>query len=138
MAKKVDYNRYNPSLSLKQNAEILGCSVSALKKHFKTVEMDVGYDAIYQRWKTINDFKKEHPSDSLRKKSQELGYSINTIRRYEAMPEEALDVSYRNTSKVSRFDIKNINSIKSISYSQDEIIRWIMWLYNDGKTFDAG
>lgn len=134
---RIDYSQYNPSLTLKENAVILGCSISALKKHLKKEEIDVGYDTAFSRWKKINEYRKAHPSLSLRKKSEELGYSINTIRKYEAMSEEVLDVSFRDTEKVSRFDIKNENCIKSISDNQDEILRWIIQLYNEEKTFDA-
>ena len=134
---KIQYDRYNPSLSLKENAVLLKCSVSALKKHLKKEQIDVGYDSVYSRWKIINDYRKTHPSHSLKRKSRELGYSINTIRKYEAMSEDFLDISFRDIQKVSRFDIKNINCIKSFSDNQDEILRWIIHLYNHDKTFDA-
>lgn len=134
---KIQYERYNPALTLAENASILGCSVTALKKHLKKGSADTRYDVHYQRWKRINDFRKEHPDYSFNRKSKELGYSINTIRRYEAMSEETLDMSYRDTQKVSRFDIKNKNAIKTVSASQDEILNWIIQLYNEGKTFDA-
>lgn len=133
----IEYNKYNPSLSLKENSEILGCSVSALKKYLRKAEVDVGYDTAYSRWKKINDYKKLHPSYSLRKKSKELGFSINTIRKYEAMSEETLDVSFRDIDKVSRFDIRNKNAIKSVSSNQVDILLWIMNLYNGNKPFDA-
>jgi len=133
----IEYNKYNPSLSLKENSEILGCSVSALKKYLRKAEVDVGYDTAFSRWKKINDYKKSHPSYSLRKKSQKLGFSINTIRKYEAMSEEALNVSFRDTEKVSRFDIRNKNAIKSVSSNQKDILIWIMNLYNGGNPFEA-
>lgn len=133
----VQYKKYNPSLSLKENAVLLGCSVSALKKHLRKVEEDVGYDTVYSRWKKIHDFKKANPSFSLRKKSEELGYSVNTIRKYEAMSEHTLDVSFRDTDKVSRFDIRNRNAIKSVSSSQKDILLWIMSLFNDNNPFEA-
>jgi hypothetical protein len=53
--KKIRYELYNPSLSLRENAEILGCSIPAIKKHFKTKEIDRRYDACYNRWKQIQD-----------------------------------------------------------------------------------
>ncbi len=133
----VQYKKYNPTLSLKENAALLGCSVSALKKHLRKEDEDVGYDTAYARWKRINDFRKDNPSLSLRKKSEALGYSINTIRKYEAMSEDTLNVSFRDTDKVSRFDIRNRNAIKSVSSSQKDILLWIISLYNDNNTFDA-
>lgn len=66
-----------------------------------------------------------------------LGYSINTIKKYEALSEEDIFQSKRDTEKVSNFDINNKNCIKSISSSQSEILLWIIRLYNNGKPFDA-
>ena len=134
---KVLYEQYNPALSLRENAVNLGCSVSALKKHLKKNDFDTQYDSMFVRWMTINDYKKKHPSASLNKKRQSLGYSVNTIRKYEAMSEEDLKVSFRDTEKVSRFDIRNRNAIKTVSSSQAEILLWIMNLYNGGNPFDA-
>lgn len=135
--KNVSYNQFNPALSLKDNADYLGCSVSALKKHLRKNDVDSRYDSFYARWKSINDFKKAHPAYTLKEKSEALGYSINTIRKYEAMTEEFLEMSFRDTEKVSRFDIRNKNAIKTVSSSQKEILLWIMDLYNDGKPFDT-
>ena len=135
--RKITYEQYNPALSLKDNAANLGCSVSALKKHLANNEIDVGYDSVYFRWKRINDYNKSHPTQTLKAKSENLGYSINTIRKYEAMSEETLDMSFRNTKKVSRFDIKNRNAIKTVSSDQSEILHWIMHLYNEDKPFEC-
>lgn len=137
MSKRIRYERYNPALSVKENAEALGCSEAAIKKYLRQNQMDRKYDSTYIRWKRIHDMKRQHPDYPLKRKSAELGYSINTIRKYEAMTETELDESFRDTNKVSNFDIKNTNCIKSISKSQDEILLWIMQLYNDCKPFDA-
>jgi len=134
---KVRYEQYNPALSLKANADNIGCSVSALKKHLKKNDIDTQFDSKYVRWRAINDYKKSHPTHSLKKKSEVLGYSINTIRKYEAMSEGTLEISYRDTEKVSHFDIRNRNAIKTVSSNQTEILSWIMNLYNEGKPFDA-
>lgn len=135
--KKIRYELYNPSLSLEENALSLGCSVSALKKHFKTKDIDRKFDASYVRWKRIQDYFKKKPNSSLRQASEDLGYSINTIRSYKCKSEEELVVSKRDITKVSYFDIRNANSIKTISYNQDEILAWIMKLYNNGNPFEC-
>lgn len=53
------------------------------------------------------------------------------------MSEADFDESFRDTNKVSKFDIKNRNAIKSVSNNQTEILRWIIQLYNDGRVFEA-
>jgi len=134
---KIHYEKYNPALSIEENAVVLGCSVATVKTYIKKKGIDRKYDSHYLRRKRINDFSREHPDYSLRRKSEELGFSINTIRKYEAMPESTLDVSFRDENKISQFDIKNNNAVKSISANQNEILRWIIDLYNEGNTFDA-
>ncbi len=69
--------------------------------------------------------------------NQELGYSPHTIRKYKSISEQELEEAFRDTIKVSNFDIKNRNSIKTISYDQTEILAWIMRLYNNGQPFDC-
>lgn len=134
---RINYDKYNPELSVEENAEILGCKVPTLRKYIQKNQIDRKYDTHYLTWKKINDFRKTHPDFTLKQKSTELGFSINTIRKYEAMSEDELDVSFRDTDKVSSFDIKNNNAIKSISSNQSEILRWIIRLYNENQMFEA-
>ena len=135
--KRIAYDLYDPCLTIKENAEKLGCSVVALKKHFKIKEIDRKFDGHYVRWKQVQDFFHKNPTVSLKQASELLGYSINTIRKYKRLTEQDLFVSKRDTEKVSSFDIKNKNSIKTISYDQTEILSWIMRLYNDWKPFEC-
>lgn len=137
MRKKIPYELYSPDLSLRENAAALGCSVASVKKYLKDRCVDRRFDSQYAKWKKVTDYAKNHPDESLQQKSKSLGMSINTIRKYEGMSEEALLESKRDKIKVSNFDIKNKNCIKSISNSQDEILLWIMKLYNDSQPFDA-
>lgn len=137
MRNTVRYELYDPAASIETNASIMGCSVSAVKKFLRRTGTDKRYDSYYVRWKAVHDLERSHPEYSLRKRSEVLGYSINTIRKYRGMSEKDLDVSFRNTERVSYFDIRNNNAVRSVSDSQSEILRWIMNLYNGGKTFDA-
>ena len=135
--KKTAYELYDANLSISENAQRLGCSEAALRKHLKKTEADRRYDAYYARWKRIQDFFKVNPSATLVRANRELGYSAHTIRKYKSISEQELEQAFRDTSKVSSFDIKNKNAIKSISYSQTDILSWIMKLYNDGNPFDC-
>ena len=135
--KRIAYELYDPCLTISQNANKLGCSVVALKKHLKAKEIDRKFDGQYVRWKKIQDFLHINPNITLKQASLELECSINTIRKYKSLTEEELFVSKRNTEKVSSFDIKNKNSIKTISYDQTEILAWIMTLYNNRKPFEC-
>ena len=135
--KRIAYELYDPCLTIKENADKLSCSVASLKKHFKIKGIDRKFDGYYVRWKQIQDFFYKTPNASLRQASAILGYSINTLQKYRTLSEEELYVSKRDMEKVSFFDIKNKNSIKTISYDQTEILSWIMRLYNNRQPFDC-
>lgn len=137
MAKKVAYELYNPNLSIRDNASVLRCSEAAIRKFIKKASIDRRYDAQYSKWKKIQDFNRANPNVTYKEKSETLKMAVATIRKYEKMDEAELDMLHRDTDKVSNFDIKNVNCIKSISYSQDEILLWIMHLYNDDKPFEC-
>ena len=129
--------KYNPALSIKENAELCGVSIAALRKYIRDNGIDRKYDAHYVRLKQITDYYKKNPTVTLKKAREEIGLSINTIRKYKTLSEEQLRISKVNTKKVSSFNICNKNAIKSISYDQTEILAWIMRLYNDWKPFEC-
>lgn len=137
MAKKIAYELYNPHLSVRENADNLGCSQASIRKYIRQSQIDRKYDAHFSKWKRVKDYNKENPNATYQEKKSALGMSVNTIRKYEKISVDDLDKSIRDTEKVSYFDIKNINCIKSISYKQDEILMWIMRLYNDSNPFEC-
>ena len=135
--KRISYELYDPNLTISENAQKMGCSISALKKYLQSQDVDRKFDAHYVRWRNIQDFYKKNHKVSLMKASIELGYSINTILKYKSLTEDDLYRLKRDTIKVSTFDICNKNSIKSISHDQNEILAWIMILYNNRKPFEC-
>lgn len=137
MAKRIQYELYDSALSVEGNAELLGCSVSTVRKYIRKHEIDRKFDVAYSKWKAISDYKEKNPNSSYAEKREKLGYSINTIKKYEALSEEQVFQSNRDIDKVSEFDIRNKNAIRSVSNNQNEILRWILHLYNEDKTFDA-
>ena len=135
--KRIAYELYDANLSIRENAQGLGCSEAALRKYIKNTGVDRRYDAYYVRWKRIKDFYEANPSATLVQANQELGYSPHTIRKYKSISEQELEEAFRDTIKVSNFDIRNKNSIKTISYDQTEILSWTMKLYNNRQPFDC-
>ena len=137
MLKGIQYEQYDPALSVEENAAALGCSPATVRKFIRSREIDRKFDAAYSKWKAIKDYNSRHPSSSYAEKRKILGFSVNTIKKYEALSEEQVFQSKRDTNKISEFDIRNKNAIRSVSNNQNDIIRWIIRLYNDGKPFDA-
>ena len=137
MRRKIAYELYDANLSIRENAQKLGCSEAALQKYIKDKGVDRRYDACYVRWRNIREFFDKTPKATLRQASDALGYSPHTISKYKALSEAELKEAIFDTSKVSFFNIKNKNAIKSISYDQNEILAWIMRLHNQGDAFDC-
>lgn len=135
--KRIAYELYDANLSIRENAQKLGCSEAALRKYIKNTQIDRRYYAYYVRWRRIKDFYAVNPNATLVQSSRDLGYSSHTIRKYKSMSEQELEEAFSDTTKVSNFNIRNKNSIKTISYDQTEILAWIIRLYNNRQPFDC-
>lgn len=127
--------KYDPNLSIKENAAMCGVSESAVRKYIRTNGIDRNYDNKVAKKRAILTLKEENPSISLAEMAHRLGYSVNTIRKYLQMD---LGQSKITTSKVSTFDLSNKKFIiKSVSDDQTEILMNILRLYVHKDTFDC-
>ena len=127
--------KYDPNLSIKENAAMCGVSESAVRKYIRTNGIDRNYDNKVVKKRAILALRKENPTISLAEMAHRLGYSVNTIRKYLQMD---LEQSKITTSKVSTFDLSNKKFIiKSVSDDQTEILMNILRLYVHKDTFDC-
>ena len=127
--------KYDPNLSIKENAAMCGVSESAVRKYIRTNGIDRNYDNKVVKKRTILALRKENPTISLAEMSRRLGYSTTTIKKYLSLDENQSDI---DTSKVSTFDItKPSVVIKTVSENQDEILHNILRLYVKKSTFDC-
>jgi len=128
--------KYYPYLSIAENAKRNNCSEAAVRKHIKEHGIDRILDSKITRYRTIQSLLKIAPDISISEISNKTGYSRNTIKKYLAMEGEPCSIF--DTSKVSTFDNRRAsNLIKSISYSQDEILQSILALYVKSDSFDC-
>lgn len=135
MAKSIIALKYNPCLSVAENAERCGVSESAIRKYIRTNRIDRNYDNKVAKQKAIFALRKENPAMSLTEMARKLGYSVNTIKRYLTLEDNPSEIA---TCKVSTFDVKrNANNIKSFSFSQDEILSDILRLYIHTETYEC-
>lgn len=127
--------KYDPNLSIKENAARCGVSESAVRKFIRTNGIDRNYDNKIAKRKAILALKKDNPTMSLAEMSRRLGYSTNTIKKYLILEDKPSD---NDTRKVSTFDISNRKFIiKSVSDSQTEILSNILRLHIHKETFDC-
>lgn len=73
--------KYDPNLSIKENAAMCGVSESAVRKYIRTNGIDRNYDNKVAKKRAILTLKEENPSISLAEMAHRLGYSVNTIRK---------------------------------------------------------
>lgn len=126
--------KYNPAVSVKENAARCGVSVAAIRKFIQENNIDRKGDAAIHRQRAIKELRSKNPSISIAEIQRQTGYSYNTIRKYLLMLD---DVSKTNTKKVSRFEISNNTIIKSVSDDQDEILCNILRLYVPEGRFEC-
>jgi len=127
-------DKYNPNLSVKENAELCNCSVAAIRHYIKVNGIDRKYDEALKKWKLINDFAKQHQDYSPYRIAKELHISQNTVAKYWGTEKP----SKSDNSKISKFDgsIK-ANNILTVNTNQQSILNNILTLYVPSMRFDA-
>lgn len=74
--------KYDPNLSIKENAARCGVSESAVRKYIRVNHIDRRFDSKMAKIRHINKLKKDNPNITLAELSRATGYSINTIKKY--------------------------------------------------------
>lgn len=127
-------DKYNPNLSVKENAELCNCSVAAIRHYIKVNGIDRKYDEALKKWKLINDFYKQHPDYSPYRLAKELEISQHTVTKYLGAEKPAKS----DNSKLSKFaSEKMANNILTVNTNQQSILNNILQLYVPSMHFDA-
>ena len=74
--------KYDPTLSVEENAKINGVSVSAIRYFIRTRGIDRRYDVKAKVLEGMQAYIDEHPEATKAELQKATGHSINTIRRY--------------------------------------------------------
>jgi DNA-binding transcriptional MerR regulator len=124
--------KYNPKLSIEENALLCGVSVSTIRQFVKMEGIDRKYDNAIIRYRQIKSLQKK----GLKPKeiSEKVGCCLNTVKKYMRM--EAFEQQPKE-KKSSHYKLSNDNIIKSISFDQTEILLGIIRLYVNQGYFDA-
>lgn len=126
--------RYNPALSIKENAKLCGVTESAVRKYIQRQGIDRAYDNKAIRTGAIKSLQEKNPTMTLAEIAHNVGCSASTVKR-------CLQVNCEvkiETEKVSKFDhFKPHNIIRSVANSQNEILVNILRLYVKTETFDC-
>lgn len=74
--------KYDPSLSVAENAKKCGVSVAAVRYYIKTRGIDRRFEEKKKVLKGMKAYLKEHPNATRAELQRATGHGINTIRRY--------------------------------------------------------
>lgn len=127
--------KYNPNLSIRENAKRCGVTEADVRWFIKTHLIDRNYEAKMVKFLAVQKARNKNPQASYKDIANELGYSVNTVKKYYS-PENK--PSKTDSEKLSKFDMnKPALVIKTVSNSQEEILCNILQLYVNGETFDC-
>jgi len=126
---------YNPLLSIEDNAKQNNVSTSTIRKYIKDNGIDRRFDEQKAKFMKVKELQKSNPSITIAEIQKQLGYSFYTVKKYMTIDET--NWNPRN-GKFSSFDLsKADNLVKSVSDSQDEILKGILKLYIPKGRFDC-
>lgn len=127
---------YNPSLSIKQNADRCGVTEAAIRKYINEQGIDRRYDEQVKRYNAVKVYVQSHKGAKPSEVAKALNMSLNTVKKYMAM--ESVPIK-PNTDKVSKVNLSKLTApIKTVDKDQTAILSGILRLYcNNAPTFDC-
>lgn len=127
---------YNPSLSIKQNADRCGVTEAAIRKYINEQGIDRRYDEQVKRYNAVKVNVQSHKEAKPSEVAKALNMSLNTVKKYMAM--ESVPVK-PNTDKISKVNLSKLTApIKTVDKDQTAILSGILRLYCDNApTFDC-
>ena len=94
---------YDPSLSVKENAEKCGVKESTMRYYIRTRGIDRRYHGSLSIIDELKAYLKEHPSATRAELAKETGHGINTIRRYWEAAHERTNTEQFKKSSIIKF-----------------------------------
>lgn len=130
--KKTRITTYDPTLSVKENAENNGVYVYTIRHYIKANHIDRRTDKLIRTYKLIKEYQKDNPKDKVHQIALELNLTANTVRKYLKMSEPPKE----KTKKVSVMKTVEVMRFLSVSDNQHSILKAILALHlNNAKTF---
>lgn len=102
--------KYYPYLSIADNAMRNNCSEAAVRKYIKTRGIDRRYERKVNIVNSIRNVLQKDAAASVATIAKETGHSVNTIKEYYPYATNEIELSKRDTSKVSKTDIRQLNN----------------------------
>jgi len=127
---------YNPSLSIKENAERCGVTMAAIRKFILEQGIDRRYDEQVKRYNAVRLYLQTHKEAKPSDVASALRLSLNTAKKYMAMDAPPVKPA---TDKVSKINLSKLTApIMTVDKDQTSILSGILRLYFDNApTFDC-
>ena len=121
--------KYNPALSIKENAELCGVSEYAVRRYLQRNGINRKQDTTDSKYKIIAELKDESQNITISEIARRTDFSYNTVKKYLQSIEENIERT--------AVPFKACSTIKSVSDNQHEILYNILRLYVKRQTFDC-
>ncbi len=127
---------YNPSLSIKENAERCGVTMAAIRKFILEQGIDRRYDEQVKRYNAVKLYLQTHKDAKPSEVASALKLALNTAKKYMAMKEPPVKPT---TDKVSKVNLSKFSApIMTVDKDQTAILSGILRLYcNNAPSFDC-
>lgn len=127
---------YNPSLSIRENADRCGVTEAAVRKYISEQGIDRRYDEQVKKYNTVRLYLQTHKEAKPSEVAKALKMALNTVKKYMAMTEPPAKPT---TDKISKVNLSKLTApIKSVDKDQTAILSGILRLYcNNAPTFDC-
>lgn len=127
---------YNPSLSIKENADRCGVTMAAVRKFILEQGIDRRYDEQVKKYNSVRLYLQTHKDAKASEVAKSLGISLNTAKKYMAMDAPPAKPT---TDKISKVNLSKLTApIKSVDKDQTAILSGILRLYcSNTPTFDC-
>lgn len=127
---------YNPSLSIRENAERCGVTEAAIRKFISKQGIDRRYDEQLKKYNAVRLYLQTHKEAKPSEVASAQGMSLNTAKKYMAMTEPPVKPT---TDKISKVNLSKLTApIKTVDKDQTAILSGILRLYCDNApTFDC-
>lgn len=98
--------KYNPRLTIEENAALNECSVAAVRKYIRVHGIDRSYESKVNKTKLIKTVLKRYPEAAISTIAQQTQLSINTVKKYLPFATGEKELSKIDTKKVSKIDVR--------------------------------
>lgn len=127
---------YNPSISIRENAERCGVTDAAIRKYISEQGIDRRYDEQVKKYNAVRLYLQTHKEAKPSEVAKALGMSLNTAKKYMALDAPPAKPT---TDKISKVNLSKLSApIKTVDKDQTAILSGILRLYCDNApTFDC-